>query len=79
VVVGAVLPGSGSPEHQATLAVPQPTDNPDSASRRLAELLEENTAEALAAEMTFRFQDFFNTHSRLRSRPHNECSAGYIN
>ena len=37
VRAGAVLPGSGGPEHQATRALPQPTDNTGSASQRLAE------------------------------------------
>jgi len=32
VRAGAVLPGSGGPEHHATSAVPQPTDNTCSAS-----------------------------------------------
>src|SRR4051794_13462115 len=34
----AVLPGSGSSEHQTTGAVPQPTDNTYYGSRRLAEV-----------------------------------------
>ena len=41
VRAGAVLPGSGGTEHQATGAVPQPADNTSSASHRLAELTEE--------------------------------------
>src|SRR5450631_464885 len=52
VRAGAVLPGSGSPEHQATRAVPQPTDNPSSASHHLAELREETRQALLAAEKT---------------------------
>src|SRR5579862_4670025 len=38
VRAGAVLPGSGGPEHQTTGAVPQPTDNTYYGSRRLAEV-----------------------------------------
>ena len=38
VRAGAVLPGSGGPEHQTTGAVPQPTDNTYYGSCRLAEV-----------------------------------------
>jgi hypothetical protein len=51
VRAGAVLPGSAGQEHQATSAVPQPTNNTCSASHHLAELREENSAGA--AEKTF--------------------------
>jgi hypothetical protein len=38
VRAGAVLPGRGGPEHQATSAVPQPTDNTHSRSCHLVEV-----------------------------------------
>ena len=44
VRAGAGLPGSGSPEHQATSAVPQAIDKTGSASHYLAELRKENLA-----------------------------------
>ena len=53
VRAGAVLPGSGGPEHQATRAVPQPTDNNCSASHHLAELREDKLGNViLPAEQT---------------------------
>jgi hypothetical protein len=44
VCSGAVLPGGGCPEPQATGAVPQPTDNPTLESYQLAELRRKNSA-----------------------------------
>jgi len=41
---GAILPGRGGPEHQATGPVPEPIDNTGSARHRLAELTEEKLA-----------------------------------
>jgi hypothetical protein len=64
VRAGAVLPGSGGPEHQATSAVPQPTDNTGSASHQLAELGEEKFGKhKLAAEKIF--CDVLFQHPRL--------------
>src|SRR5438128_7870205 len=57
---GAVLPCSGGPEHQATGAFPQPTDNTHWASHRLTELSEENGDTRSRKEI--RLTPFFNTH-----------------
>src|SRR5438132_9609952 len=64
---GAVLPCSGGPEHQATGAFPQPTDNTHGASHRLTELSEENGDTRSRKEI--RLTPFFNTHRPLRSNP----------
>ena len=49
----AVLAGSGGPKHQATRAVPKPTDNACSACHHLAQRGEETLGRAtLAAERT---------------------------
>jgi hypothetical protein len=64
VRTGAVLPDSGGPEHQATSAVPQPTDNTGSASHQLAERGEEKLGRhKLAAEKIF--CDVLFQHPRL--------------
>jgi transposase len=63
VRAGAVLPGSGGPEHQTTGAVPQPTDNTYYGSRRLAEV-EWNTGLQRYGEECLPITHFFNTHSR---------------
>ena len=64
VRTGAVLPGSGGPEHQATSAVPQPTDNTGSARHSLAERGEEKLGRhKLAAEKIF--CDVLFQHPRL--------------
>src|SRR4051812_16578944 len=66
VRAGAVLPGSGGPEHQTTGAVPQQTDNTYYGSRRLAEV-EWNTWNAtIRPEEFLPIADFFNTHGMLR-------------
>ena len=52
VCTGAVLPGSGSPEHQATSAVPQPAGNTCSASYHLAEVREEKLGQGILAAHT---------------------------
>jgi hypothetical protein len=62
VRAGAVLPGSGGPEHQATRAVPQPTDNTCSASHHLAELREEKLSRAYSEPKRRLLTYFFNTH-----------------
>ena len=59
VRAGAVLPGSGGPEHQATGALPQPTDNTHSGSRLLAEVERKNSIAAIiAAKSSFRSRTF---------------------
>ena len=58
VRAGAVLPGSGCPEHQAPGAVPQPTDNTGSASHPLDKREEELPENTLANENTFRRRTF---------------------
>ena len=64
VRAGAVLPGSGGPEHQATGAVPQPTDNTHYGSCLLAEVRgKTRTAAIIAAEKYIPITDFFNTHA----------------
>src|SRR5207302_948759 len=63
---GAVLPCSGGPEHQATGAFPQPTDNTHGASHRLTELSEENGDTRSRKEI--RLTPFFNTHRQFRHR-----------
>ena len=50
----AVLPGSGGPKHQATRAVPQPTDSAGSARHPLARSEEQLGPATLAAEQTLR-------------------------
>ena len=60
VRAGAVLPGSGGPEHQTTGAVPQSTDNTYYGSR-LAEV-EWNTGLQGYGEEFLPITDFFNTH-----------------
>ncbi len=65
VRAGAVLPGSGGPEHQTTGAVPQPTDNTYYGSRRLAEV-EWNTGLQGYGEEFLPITDFFNTHACFR-------------
>ena len=64
VRAGAVPPGSGGAEHQATGTHPQPTDNTCSASHPLAErreekLLSSRFADRKDALLTY----FFNTHA----------------
>ena len=49
VRAGAVLPGSGGPEHQATRALPQPTDNTHFGSQHLVEVRENNSTAARIA------------------------------
>ena len=66
VRAGAVLPGSGGAEHQATGALPQPTDNTYSASHHLAELREKNSAGHTRSRKDLLMTDFFNTHACLR-------------
>ena len=56
---GAVLRGSGGPEHQAASAVPQPTDTAGSASHHLAQSREEQVDEdILAAKKPFCWRTF---------------------
>src|SRR5882724_10360516 len=66
VRAGAVLPSRGSSEHQATGALPQPTDNTYYGSRRLA-AVEWNTGLQGYGEKFLPITDFFNTHRRLHS------------
>ncbi len=63
VRAGAVLPGGSGPEHQATGAVPQPTDNTDSASHRLVERREESRQCHTRRTKDVLLRDFFNTHA----------------
>src|SRR5437660_8199618 len=70
---GAVLPCSGGPEHQATGAFPQPTDNTHGASHRLTELSEENGDTRSRKEI--RLTPFFNTHCGSPSKPTFNLSA----
>ena len=68
VRAGAVLPGSGGPEHQATGAVPQPTDNSHSGSCHVALVRSKNSAAAdNRGQMDIPITNFFNTHRRLHS------------
>jgi hypothetical protein len=64
VRTGTVLPGSGGPEHQATRAVPQPTDT-GSASHRL-DALSEETWYAHTPRRYRRFADVLFQHPRLQ-------------
>ena len=65
---GAVLPGSGRAEHQATGAVPQPADNTGSASYRLAEQREEKlgsgtrSRKSRSADVLFQHPRCFNSY-----------------
>ena len=59
VRAGAVLPGSGGPEHQATGAIPQPTGNTYYGSRLLAEVEGKNSIAAIiGAKSSFRSRTF---------------------
>ena len=62
----AVLPGSGSSEHQATGALPQSADNTFYGSRHLAEVDKKNCDGSVADEKALPVTDFFNTHACLR-------------
>ena len=56
---GAVLRGSGGPEHQAASAVPEPTDTAGSASHHIAQSREEQVDEdILAAKKPFCWRTF---------------------
>jgi len=70
VRAGAVLPGSGGPEHQATGAVPQSTDNTHRASRLLNQVRRKNSASLImTAQKDIPITDFFNTHRRFHIDP----------
>src|SRR5580704_9571766 len=60
VRAGAVLPGGGGPEHQATGPLPQPTDHTHYASCLVAEVRTKNSAAVSRKDIPI--TDFFNTH-----------------
>jgi hypothetical protein len=66
VRAGAVLPGSGCAEHQATGAVPPPTGITRSTRHHLTERREDKTAPACLQIKGILLKDFFNTHAWLR-------------
>src|SRR4029077_4528956 len=59
----AVLPGSGSSEHQATGAVPQSADNTGSAGHHLVEPRQENRRRHLRRSQGVPLSDFFNSQA----------------
>ncbi len=63
VCSGAVLPGSGGPEHQATRALPQPTDNTHCGSCLLAEVGTKTRPPNHRSRKDIPISDFFNTHA----------------
>ena len=69
VRAGAVLPGSGGPEHQTTSPVPQSTDNTDYGSRRLAEVKRNTGLQGYGQEF-LPITDFFNTHGIYQQLVH---------
>ena len=60
----AVLPGRGGPEHQTIGALPQPSDNPGSASHPLNRTEREKLPRGnTRSPKDVRLTDFFNTHT----------------
>jgi hypothetical protein len=66
----AALPSGGCSKHQATGAIPQPTNNPGSASHRLGKLREEKLGSGdNRSQRDVPITDFFNTHRHFHSQP----------
>jgi hypothetical protein len=88
VCARAVLPGSGSSEHEATAALPQSADSTGSAGHHLVEPRQENRPQHARRSKGVPLREFFNTHACYRQlirspfplmkekgRPHIGCTA----